>query len=257
MKIKTIGFIGGGRITKIFLQAFQNKSIVFENVTVFDPNGETITELKKLFPEIEIAGSAQDAARQELIVLAVHPPVMAESLATIKDVVSEDTQVLSLAPKVTISKIAGVLGTSKVVRMIPNATSYINKGYNPLAFHPETNKKAKKSFMKLVKVLGKNFEVEESKLEGYAIVSAMLPTYFWFQWEEMLKVALATGLEEKEAQKTVEATLKKSLSIFFKSGMTANEVKDLIPVKPIAEAEEQIKEIYQSKLIGLYNKIKP
>lgn len=257
MKIKTIGFIGGGRITKIFLQAFQNKSIVFENVTVFDPNGETITELKKLFPEIEIAGSAQDAARQELVVLAVHPPVMTESLATIKDVVSEDTQVLSLAPKVTISKIAGVLGTSKVVRMIPNATSYINKGYNPLAFHPETNKKAKKSFMKLVKVLGKNFEVEESKLEGYAIVSAMLPTYFWFQWEEMLKVALATGLEEKEAQKTVEATLKKSLSIFFKSGMTANEVKDLIPVNPIAEAEEQIKEIYQSKLIGLYNKIKP
>lgn len=257
MKIKTIGFIGGGRITKIFLQAFQNKSIVFENVTVFDPNSETITELKKQFPEIEIAGSAQDAARQELVVLAVHPPVMAESLATIKDVVSEDSQVLSLAPKVTISKIAGVLGTSKVVRMIPNATSYINKGYNPLAFHPETNKKAKKSFMKLVKVLGKNFEVEESKLEGYAIVSAMLPTYFWFQWEEMLKVALATGLEEKEAQKTVEATLKKSLSIFFKSGMTANEVKDLIPVKPIAEAEEQIKEIYQSKLIGLYNKIKP
>nr|WP_319569591.1 NAD(P)-binding domain-containing protein [uncultured Draconibacterium sp.] len=256
MKTKTIGFIGGGRITKIFLQAFQNKEVAFENVKVFEPNSETLSALKELFPAIEIAESAQDAAKQQLVVLAVHPPVMAETLAAIKDVVTEDTQVLSLAPKVTIEKITGALGTSKVVRMIPNATSFINKGYNPVSFHPVTNKKAKKSFLKLVKALGKNFEVDENKLEGYAIVSAMLPTYFWFQWEEMLKVAEATGLDEEEAKKAVEATLKKSLSIFFKSGMSADEVTDLIPVKPIGEAEEQIKEIYQTKLLGLYEKIK-
>nr|WP_320021587.1 NAD(P)-binding domain-containing protein [uncultured Draconibacterium sp.] len=256
MKTKTIGFIGGGRITKIFLQAFQNKKVAFENVKIFEPNSETLSALKELFPAIEIAESAQDAAKQQLVVLAVHPPVMAETLAAIKDVVTEDMQVLSLAPKVTIEKIAGALGTSKVVRMIPNATSFINKGYNPMSFHPGTNKKAKKSFLKLVKALGKNFEVDENKLEGYAIVSAMLPTYFWFQWEEMLKVAEATGLDEKEAKKAVEVTLKKSHSIFFKSGMSASEVKDLIPVKPIGEAEEQIKEIYQTKLLGLYEKIK-
>ncbi|HYQ55924.1 MAG TPA: hypothetical protein VEP89_01170, partial [Draconibacterium sp.] len=128
--------------------------------------------------------------------------------------------------------------------------------YNPVAFHPGRDKKTKKSFLKLVKALGKNFEVEENKLEGYAIVSAMLPTYFWFQWEEMLKVAAAMGLEENEAKKAVEATLKKSLAIFFKSGLSADEVKDLIPVKPIGEDEEQIKEIYQSKLLVLYEKIK-
>ncbi|WP_303917462.1 pyrroline-5-carboxylate reductase [Draconibacterium sediminis] len=256
MKTKTIGFIGGGRITKIFLQAFKNKKVVFENVKVFDPNSETLSALQNLFPDIEVADSAQAAAKQQLVVLAVHPPVMAETLTAIKDVVTEDTQVLSLVPKVTIEKISGALGTSKVVRMIPNATSFINKGYNPVAFHPETDKKAQKSFMKLVKALGKNFGVDEQKLEGYAIVSAMLPTYFWFQWEEMLRVAVATGLDENEAKKAVEATLKKSLSIFFKSGMTADEVKDLIPVKPIGDAEEQIKEIYQTKLLGLYDKIK-
>ncbi|QIA08861.1 pyrroline-5-carboxylate reductase family protein [Draconibacterium halophilum] len=256
MKTKTIGFIGGGRITKIFLQAFQNKKVVFENVKVFDPNSDTLSALKNLFPKIEVAESAQDVAKQELVVLAVHPPVITETLAAIKDVVTEDTTVLSLAPKVTIEKIAGALGTTKIIRMIPNATSYINKGYNPVAFHPITDKKAKKRFMKQVKALGKNFEVEENKLEGYAIVSAMLPTYFWFQWEEMLKVAAVTGLDEKEAKKAVETSLKKSLSIFFKSGLSADEVKDLIPVKPIGEAEEQIKEIYQTKLLGLYEKIK-
>ena len=256
MKTKTIGFIGGGRITKIFLRAFQNKKTVFENVKVFDPNRETLSALQNLFPEIELVESAQEAAKQQLVVLAVHPPMMGETLDNIKDTISDDTLVLSLAPKVTIEKMAITLETNKIVRMIPNATSYINKGYNPVAFHPEAKRKCKKQLMKMVKALGKNFEVEERKLEGYAIVSAMLPTYFWFQWEQMLKIAEATGLEEKEAAKTIEATLKKSISIFFNSDLSADEVKDLIPLKPIGEAEEQIQKIYQTKLLGLYEKIK-
>ncbi|MDB4584357.1 NAD(P)-binding domain-containing protein [Draconibacterium sp.] len=256
MKTKTIGFIGGGRITKIFLKAFQNKNTSFENIKVFDPNSETLNALKKLFPDIELVQSAEKAAKQEVVVLAVHPPVVGEILAKIKDAIPEGTLVLSLAPKVTIEKMAVALSTGKIVRMIPNATSYINKGYNPVAFHKKMDKKAKKQFLKMVKALGKNFEVEENKLESYAIVSAMLPTYFWFQWEEMQKIAEATGMDKKEAKKTIEVTLKKSISIFFNSGLSADEVKDLIPIKPIGENEEDIKTILNTKLIGLYNKIK-
>lgn len=256
MKAKSIGFIGGGRITKIFLQAFQNKASEFKSVKVFDPNSEALETLRTFYPNVEPIESVQEVAAQEIVILAVHPPVMAETLAKIKDTVTEETLVLSLAPKVSIEKMTAVLGTNKIVRMIPNATSYINKGYNPVAFHEAVTEKEKKRFFKMVKALGKNFEVDEEKLEGYAIVSAMLPTYFWFQWEEMQKVAVATGLEKKEAAKTIEATLKRSISIFFDSGLSADEVKDLIPVKPIGDAEEQIAEIYQTKLMGLYEKIK-
>ena len=257
MESKSLGFIGGGRITKIFLQAFKNKSTKFENIKVFDPNYETLSALQTLFPEIELVESAEEAAKQQVVVLAVHPPIMKETLGNIKEGISENTLVLSLAPKITIEKMADALGTNKIVRMIPNPTSYINKGYNPVAFHPENNQKDKKQFMKLVKALGKSFEVEETKLEGYAIVSAMLPTYFWFQWEEMQKIAKATGLDEKEAKKAIETTLKRSISIFFNSGLSVDEVKDLIPIKPIGEAEDEIKTILNTKLLGLYNKIKP
>jgi pyrroline-5-carboxylate reductase len=43
----------------------------------------------------------------------------------------------------------------------------------------------------------------------------------------------------------------------FKSGLTIQDVMDLIPVKPIGEHEVQIAEIYRTKLIGLFEKIKP
>ncbi len=252
----TIGFIGGGRITKIFLQGFLNAGLKFESVKVFDPNTDTLEKLTTVFPQIEMSETAAVAASQQIVFLAVHPPVMMETLQTIKDAVNETSIVVSLAPKITLEKMASVLPTKKLVRMIPNATSFINDGFNPVSFHPEMDTKEKKKILKLLKKMGKTFETEEAKLEGYAIVSAMLPTYFWFQWQEMEKIAIETGLSEKEAKKAVQQTLKKAWKLYYKSDLTPAEVMDLIPVKPIGENEAEIKNILNTKLIGLFGKIK-
>jgi len=91
-------------------------------------------------------------------------------------------------------------------------------------------------------------------LEGYAIVSAMLPTYFWFQIQELEKIAQQCGLSEEEAAKTVKATLKRAIKTYYNSGLSPAEVMDLIPVKPIGEHETKIREIYQIKLMGLFGK---
>ena len=253
----TVGFIGGGRITKIFLQGFKNAGLEFESVKVFEPNSETLANLETTFSEIEKAETAEAAATQKIVFIAAHPPVIMETLQKIKDSVTESTIVISLAPKITLEKMASVLPAKKLVRMIPNATSFINEGFNPVSFYTEMDKKGKKQIMKLLNKLGKTFETEEQKLESYAIVSAMLPTYFWFQWQEMEKIAQETGLSEMEAKNAVKQTLKKALKLYYNSDLTPTEVMDLIPVKPIGENEEEIKNILNTKLLGLFGKIKP
>ncbi|MFO7672035.1 MAG: NAD(P)-binding domain-containing protein [Bacteroidales bacterium] len=257
MKTTTLGFIGGGRITKIFLQAFQNKSLGFKSVLVYEPNPSVASGLKAQFPEITITGSQLEPAQQDLVFLAVHPPVMMETLNTIKEVVKAESMVVSLAPKFSIGKIAGLLQTKLIARMIPNATSYINKGYNPVCFHNSFSEEDKNRLMQWFKKLGKTIEVEESMLEGYAMVSAMLPTYFWFQWKKMEEIALQMGFEEAEAKKVIRNTLKRSMQLYYKSSLTPEEVMDLIPVKPIGEHEDEIKEIYDKRILGLYEKIRP
>ncbi|MFW6246170.1 MAG: pyrroline-5-carboxylate reductase family protein [Tangfeifania sp.] len=253
----TIGFIGGGRITKIFLEGFKNENVEFESVKVFEPNSETFDALAGDYPSVEKAETPEEAAQAKVVVIAVHPPVVMETLGKIAGVVNDQTFVVSLAPKITIEKIASKVKTANIVRMIPNATSFNNEGYNPLAFHPAMLKDEKKQIKKLFKPLGKTFETEEHKLEGYAIVSAMLPTYFWFQWQEMEAIAVKTGLSPEEAQKAVKSTLKKAIKLYYNSGLTPEEVMDLIPVKPIGENEEEIKNTLNTKLLGLFEKIKP
>lgn len=257
MKTKSIGFIGGGRITKIFLKGFQNYNVRFSSVTVCDTNAETLNKLKNDFPFIETTEKASDAASKEVVFIALHPPVIGEKIAELKDVIDKKALVISLAPKFSIQKLSGFLGTERIVRMIPSATSYINLGYNPVCFNTGINKSEKESVLDALGTLGNTFETEESKLEAYAIASAMLPTYVWFQWNEMENISREMGLSAEESRETIYDTLKASLELMYKRDLSYTEVTDLIPVKPIGDNEAEIKEILNKKLLGLFEKIKP
>jgi pyrroline-5-carboxylate reductase len=257
MKTKYLSFIGGGRITKIFLQAFANRNCEFQSIVVFDTNIEVANSLKQQFPQIELAETLEQAAAHPTIFIALHPPAIMEILSKIGGIVSVDALVISLAPKVTIEKIASKLKTINIARMIPNATSYINEGYNPVTFAPGFMENDKEKLQELLRLLGNTFEVTENKLEAYALLSAMLPTYFWFQWNELIKLGIQMGLSEEECKDSVQQTLVASINLMFQSELSPEQVMDLIPVKPIGEHQTQIVEIYRTKLISLFEKIKP
>lgn len=252
---KTLGFIGGGRITRIFQQSFHNTGFAPAKVAVYDINNDVLISLQKTFPSVEIT-TLEQAATQDIVFIALHPPVIMETLDRIKNHVKQDVCMISLAPKITMDRISARLNSlSNVARLIPNATSYINKGYNPVCF--SENFTGQDEIMQMLNLLGHTFIVDESKLEAYAIASAMLPTYFWFQWQEMHHIAQKMGLDANESRDAVEKTLEAGIETLYHSGLSYEEVIDLIPVKPIAAHEPQIKEILSNTLGGLFEKIKP
>ena len=254
---QSIVFIGGGRVTRILLQAFKNKNTQFSKIVVTDPNQDVSGNLKKSFPDIQV-DNASAAASQDIVFISLHPPVVMDTLELIKGNINGNTIVISLSPKITIAKISSKLNQTKnIARLIPNATSFINEGYNPVYFSTDFSGSEKKQVLELLKLMGNTFEVSEEKLESYAIMSAMLPTYFWFQWKELAEIGQKIGLSEKESNDSINNTLIASLKLMYKSGLNPQAVMDLIPVKPIGEHEAQIAEIYRTKLIGLFEKIKP
>ena len=254
---KSIGFIGGGRVTRILLQAFKNKNAKFSKIVVTDSNADVSDNLKKSFPDIQV-DNASVAASQDIVFISLHPPVVMDTLELLKGSFNTHSIVISLAPKITIAKISSKLNQVKqIARLIPNATSYINEGFNPVCFSSGFVGDKKQEIFCRLRLLGNTFEVPEEKLESYAIMSAMLPTYFWFQWKELVEIGQKIGLSEKESNDSINDTLVASLNLMYKSGLTPQEVMDLIPVKPIGEHETQIAEIYRTKLIGLFEKIKP
>jgi len=74
---------------------------------------------------------------------------------------------------------------------------------SPVAYAADFDLVKKQQVLYLLKTLGTTFEVSEEKLESYAIVSAMLPVYFWFQWKELEETGSKLGLSDEESKKSI------------------------------------------------------
>jgi pyrroline-5-carboxylate reductase len=258
MREKTMGFIGGGRVVRIILQGLKNKGKLPRQTIISDTNGDVLERLKVDFPGIQVfINNNGQAAGQDLVFLALHPPTVEEALKGVKNFLRQDAMLISLAPKLTIRRLSEVLGGfNRIIRMIPNAPSYLNAGYNPIAFSSSLTPGEKKEFLDVISVLGLTPEIDEEKLEAYALLSAMGPTYFWFQMDELVKIGTTFGLDTNESRRAVSEMLKGAITCMFDSGLPAEKVMDLIPVKPLQDIEEQIKSNYRSRLRAVYEKIR-
>ncbi len=258
MSNKTLGFIGGGRITRIFLEGWTRANALPANLVVSDCNADTLARLKARFPGVQMAAESRAAASQDIIFLAVHPPVVADVAAQIKASLRPGAVLVSLAPKFTVAKLTGLLGGfARIARVIPNAPSLIGQGYNPVSFGPALPAADRAEVQALLAPLGECPEVAEEKLEAYAILSAMGPTYLWFQLQALREVAAGFGLSEAEIAPALKRMVCGGTRTLLESGLTPAEVMDLIPVKPLAEMEPQVAEIYRTRLPAIYQKIKP
>jgi len=83
----------------------------------------------------------------------------------------------------------------------------------------------------------------------------MGPTYLWPQLNELHKLALEFGMTEEETVAGMKAMVANTVDLLYNSGLDYEQVVDLIPVKPLGEHEDEIRNIYRTKLTGLFNKL--
>ncbi len=270
MKFDSVGFIGGGRVAQILLgglkkAGFPVESVVVsdveqgrvESVVVSDVEQGRLERLHQQYPGIAVTADNREAARQHLVFVAVHPPTAKDVLKEVADQLRPDSVLISLAPNLTITALTDILGGfPRIVRMIPNAPSIIGQGYNPITFSPifpETEQQALRSFFSM---FGESPVVPEEKLEAFVVITAMSPTYFWFQWAELQKIGQSFGLAETEAKEGITKMVKGAVETLFESGFSPEEVMELILAKPLGNDEEDIKNIYRTRLEAVYQKLK-
>lgn len=258
MQKKSLGFIGGGRVARIILGGLKKAGQMPAKIVASDTNPDVLKKLQAGFPDIQTAlNNNREPAAQDIVFLGLHPPAIPGLLADIKDSLSPGAVLISLAPKLSISRLKdGLGGFDRIVRLIPNAASIIGEGFNPIVYSGSLNQPEKEEVLAILGALGKCPEVAEHKLEAYAIVTAMGPTYLWFQWQELCNLAESFGMTSSEAKTGIAEMVIGAVNTLVGSGMTPEEVMDLIPVKPIGEEEVGIRTIYKSKLEPLFEKLR-
>ena len=124
----TIGFVGGGRVARILLGGWKRANRSLPQVVVSDTDAGTRERLQAEFPSIVVTPDNREAARQGLVLFALHPPAFPDVLGEIKESLVPDAILVSLAPKWTMAGSSGLLGGfNRLARVIPNAPSIVNR----------------------------------------------------------------------------------------------------------------------------------
>ncbi len=259
MSGKKVGFVGGGRVARILLGGWAKAGRIPAEVVVSDLDPGALARLANAFPTVRPVGADNSrAASQDVVFLAVHPPRVAVVLGDIRASLKPDAILISLAPKWTIEKLAGLLnGFTRIARMIPNAPSIVGQGYNPIAYSPSLTAQDRSDLAELFAGLGELPVVEEGKLESYALLTAMGPTYLWPQLYELQSLAESFGLTGAEASAGLTAMVTGAVATMSEAGLSPEDVQDLVPVKPLADLQPALLEAYRTKLNALLEKIRP
>jgi len=257
MQNQSFGFIGGGRITYILLEALRRQNVLPEDIIISDPDCSRHEQLKKLVNKnITCTNDNKQAAKADIIFLAVHPPAVPELLNEISDEIQDNSVLISLIPVWTIETLSkGLGGHQQIIRMIPNAPSIIGSGYNPVCFSKEISPGRKQELLKIFARWGECPEVLENQLEGFAVMTGMGPTYFWPQFNKLKELGISFGLEKEQLRSGLLKMISGSAELMFNSDLNSDQVQDLIPVYPLKESEEMILNAFETKLTGLHLKL--
>lgn len=254
-----IGFIGGGRVARILLGGWSKAGELPTEIVASDPEAKSLERLTDAFPNVCSVGNDNAAtAGQDVVFLAVHPPVVGEVLASIKNSLKPNAILVSLAPKLTIDRLSNMLdGFTRIARLIPNAPTIVGKGFNPIAFSPSLTEQDRDDLTQILIPLGEAPEVAEDTLEIYAILTAMGPTYLWPQLYELQSLAQSFGLNSEDALTGLVGMVRGTLATMTDAKLSPDEVQDLIPVKPLADLQPALLEAYRAKLGGVMERIRP
>jgi pyrroline-5-carboxylate reductase len=255
----SVGFVGGGRVTRVILTGWRRAGYRPSKVVASDTEAKPLDDLRSAFPGVvTVLGDNVPPARQEFVFLTLHPPALKGVLGGLRGRLAPGSLVVCLAPKLTLADISSALdGFGRLARVIPNAPSIVGAGFNPVSFAPGLPETDRSALAALLAPLGASPEVPEGDLEAYAVLTAMGPTYFWFQLEELLSLAEGFGLGRTAAAEALGRTIGGAVRTMTDSGLSAAEVMDLVPVRPLAADEDAFRNAYRTRLRGVFDKIRP
>jgi pyrroline-5-carboxylate reductase len=256
MSALSVGFIGAGRVAHIILGGWYRAGLRPAEVIVSDAAAEALARLQGRFPWVRTAANDNESpGRQQVVFLALHPPALVEAKAFARSL-RGDAIVVSLAPRLKTARLTELLGGfRRIARCIPNAPSIVNAGFNPVAFAPALEPAEREKVLSLLRPLGACLEVAEDLLEAYAVLTAMGPTYLWFQLRKLQELGLGFGIPDADLGPALGAMVSGAGKTFFEAGLSPDEVIDLIPVKPLEGDEEMIRTAYTTRLTGMYQKL--
>lgn len=198
---KKIAMIGGGNMAGALVAGLVASNYPRELIDVMDRNQSKCDRLYENYGVNTHLMAGQWLNECEIVVLAVKPQGMSQTIEQIKAFLKPGALAISIAAGLRIKDIARWLGSGLVVRAMPNTPALVKAGVVGL-YVPQDLSSETQTVIRVLSVMGEVISVKsEDELDVLSTVSGSGPAYVFRFIESLEEAAVKRGFEREAARK--------------------------------------------------------
>ena len=250
-----LSFVGCGVMGESMIAGLLRQGIVeASQITASHPRESRRAELSErhgIAVVGENAGAIQD---NSIVVICVKPQRLGHVVNDLRGRLNPSQLVISIVAGATIEKLAGELGTAKIVRAMPNTPSQIGAGITAWTCTDAVEETERSHVREMLSALGKELFVEtENMIDMATSLSATGPTYIFMVMEALTDAGVHLGFSRNMAKELVQETMLGSVKFAIESHKHPAELRNMV-TSPGGTSAEAIYQMEKGSLRTVLSK---
>ncbi len=227
---KQLALIGGGNMGEAILKGLIAAQLIKPHqVAVADIIDARLAYLRETYAVQALSDNAKAVAQADLIILAVKPQDITQTIQEIAPAVGEQKVVISIAAGVPTAKLEAAFAKPvRVVRVMPNTPALVLAGAAGLCAGSRATPADLEVARALFDALGRTVVVSESLMDAVTGLSGSGPAYIFVLIEALADGGVKMGLTREAALTLAAQTVYGSAKLLLETGLHPGELKDRV-----------------------------
>lgn len=228
-----VGFIGCGHMAGAIIKGVLSSGFFMSSAVIASETNEEFAKQKKNELGIEVITDNKILTKNSnIIVLATKPNAITNVLSEIKEELTNDKLIISIAAGVSTSTIENEIGKEiAVIRVMPNAGAMILEGMSGIVKGRFASAEQVEFVKEFFAKIGKCILVEEDKIDIVTAISGSGPAFFYKTINEIARAGEKLGLDYDKALLLSIQTAIGAAKIMMESTLTPEDLIERIATK--------------------------
>ena len=225
-----IGFIGCGNMGSAMMQGIIDSKVCKpEDIMTSDPSEAALKAKKESLGINTTKDNKETAKFADILFLSVKPQYYESVITEIKDVVTDNQIIVTIAPGKTLAWLAEKFGKElKIIRTMPNTPAMVKEGMMGMCINANVSDEDIALVRNVCEGFSQTEVVPEHLMDVVTAVSGSSPAYVFMFIEAMADAAVAGGMPRAQAYKFASQAVLGSAKMVLETGKHPGELKDMV-----------------------------